>query len=430
MGGYFIRRIGCVAVLVVLLCTAAVLAESPSAQAVSPGPAVYLNLNEGSGNIALDASGHGNTGAIVGSARRIDNNGCVKALVLEGNGSYVAIPYTDSNHATGAVTVSLWFYVNDTYPQTLVSTYADGGGYRLGFDDGNDLWWTLGFGERGDVSVVVPHENIVTGQWHHVTGTYDGNTSRIYLDGILRSQAKAAGAIAYPYRNYIIVGAEAGTADTPNMTLPRYLTGGIDEIRIYDRALSYGDVMDDRYKCTTTPGTGIFALFNGTPPAFPTSGSFRLSAGQTATRYLVFSNKSEEGTWHVQVPAGSQLTVGARDAYAAVYPDEWYVELKDNDTRLTRVVAFPETTNSPATGIIASGNATVIVHHFGGSDRFPAGVSVTFSSSQPVKSPASTSLPAVILEYPIIVIYSASWATLIALVVVVLWAHKRRSNKP
>ena len=41
------------------------------------------------------------------------------------------------------------------------------------------------------------------------------------------------------------------------------------------------------------------------------------------------------------VPSGSQLTVGATDAYPEIYPDEWYVELKDQDTRLTRVVAFP-----------------------------------------------------------------------------------------
>jgi len=418
-----------VAVLAILCCIAAALADGSIGQAASSGPVVYLNLNEGSGNIALDASGHGNSGAIAGSVRRIDNDGCVKALEFDGNASYLAIPYTDANHPKGAITVSLWFYVNDTYPQTLVSTYADGGGYRLGFDDGNDLFWTRGLGRKGEVSVVVPHENIAPGQWHHVTGTYDGNISRIYLDGILRSQANATGEIAYTYSNYVMVGADAGTADTPDTTLPRYLTGGVDEIRIYDRALPYGDVMDDRYRCTPTPGTGVLAFPNNTAPAFLTSGSFRLESGQAATRYLIFSNRSETGTWHVRVPAGSQLTVGARDAYAKTYPDEWYVELQDQDTRITRVVAFPLTTNTPATGVIASGNATVLVRYFGGSDRFPAGVSVTFSSS-PVQKSTVPSLPAVILEYPIIVIYSASWATLIALVVVVLWLHKRRSSKP
>ncbi len=39
--------------------------------------------------------------------------GCVKALVLDGNANYVSIPYTSQNHPADAITVSLWFYVNE-----------------------------------------------------------------------------------------------------------------------------------------------------------------------------------------------------------------------------------------------------------------------------------------------------------------------------
>ncbi len=414
-------------VLVLVLCISAVCAASDTAS-VSSGPVVYLNFNEGSSNLAFDASGHGNTGTLHGSAFRVDNNGCGKALVFDGNASYVSIPYTPANHPSGAITVSLWFYVNDTTPQTLLSTYDDGGGYRLAFDEGNDLFWTIALDNPGEtVSVVVPHENIALGQWHQVTGTYDGQLSKIYLDGILRSEVNATGKIRYTDDNSIQIGADAGTGDLPDLSAPDYLTGGIDEVRIYNRALSYGEVMDDRYQCTAAPGTGILSLPTSPPPAFLTSGTLVLSAGETVTRKLTFSDQAEEGTWHVDVPSGSQLSVGATDAYPAIYPDEWYVELKDQDTRLTRVVAFPVPYNSPASGTIVSGNATVLVHYFGGPARFPAPVSVTFTCAMP-ESPVS-SLPQAILEYPIIVIYSASWATLIALVVVIIWAHKRR-NKP
>ncbi len=139
--------LGTVAVLL-LLCISAAAASSGTAP-VSSGPVVYLNFDEGSGNLALDASGHGNTGTIHGDAFRVDNDGCVKALVLEDNASYVSIPYTPANHPADAITVSLWFYVNDTTPQTLISTYYDGGGYRLAFDEGNDLFWTLGLDNPG-----------------------------------------------------------------------------------------------------------------------------------------------------------------------------------------------------------------------------------------------------------------------------------------
>jgi hypothetical protein len=413
-------------VIALLLCiTGAGAASGP----VSGSPAVYLNFNEGSGNTALDASGHGNTGTIHGSVYRADNIGCVKALVLDGNANYVSIPYTSLNHPTDAITVSLWFYVADMTPQTLLSTYNNEGGYRLAFDDGNDLWWTINLVGAGDISVAVPHENIAPRQWHHVTGTYDGSTSRIYLDGVLRNQVNATGAIHYTDLNYVQVGADAGPQETPDENAPNYLTGGIDEVRIYNQALAYGDVMDDRFQCTAASGTGILPLSNITTPAPLPSGTLSLGPGQTAEKHLIFSNRSEEGIWHIAVPPGSLLAVRTSDAYSRVYPDEWYIELKDQDTRLTRAVAFPDTNNAPVLGTIASGNATVLVHYFGGPARFPAGVSLTFTCTEQKNTNPVSSLPKVILEYPIIVIYSASWATLIALAVVIFWVHKRR-NKP
>ena len=120
--------------------------------------------------------------------------------------------------------------------------------------------------------MVIPHENIALGQWHQVTGTYDGQISKIYLDGILRSQVNATGEIRYSDNNSIQICAEAGAAESPDQDAPRFLTGGIDEVRIYNRALSYGQVMDDHYQCTAAPGTGILSLPTSIPPAFLTSG--------------------------------------------------------------------------------------------------------------------------------------------------------------
>ena len=412
-------------ILVLLLFTAGAAAASDT----SGSPVVYLNFNEGGSNLALDASGNGNTGTIHGTAYRIDNSGCVRALMLAGNDSYVSIPYTPANHPTDAITVSAWFYVNTTSPQTLVSTYADGGGYRLGFDEGNDLWWTLGLGSvRGSTSVVIPHETITPGQWHQVTGSYDGQVARIYLDGILRSQENVTGPIQYADDNAIMIGANAGPAGLPDRYSPDYLNGAIDEVRIYNRALSYSEEMDDRYACSASSGTGILSLPEASPPVFLTSDTLALAPGETATRRLTFANQSVQGTWRVTVPPGSKLSVGAADAYPDVYADEWYVELQDQDTRLTRIVAFPMANNAPAEGIIESGNATVLVHYFGGPGRFPASMSLSFTASAPPENPVMP-LPKEILQYPIIVFYSASWVTLIALVVVIVWAHRRRSKK-
>jgi hypothetical protein len=390
----------------------------------SEGPAAYFDFNEGSGIYVLDVSGHGDGGTIH-DADRIGNSDCVGALLLDGNSSYVDIPYTAANHPTDAITASAWFYTDSYVPQVLLSTYHDGG-YRLGFSDGNDLWWTVSLERVGDVSVPVRHDGITLGEWHQVTGTYDGSTVRVYFDGTLRNQVNASGAIQYGETNDLIVGAEAGTGSLPDTACPRFFRGGIDEVRIYNRALSYSEVMDDRNRCT--PATGVHMV--NLPVTLPTDAcsipysSFFLNNGDTATRQLTFFNGTEEGIWHIGVPPGSRLVIGATDLYSSVYPDEWYVELKDDDTRLTRAVAFPNTSNAPVTGVIQSGNATILVHYFGGPARFPATVSLQFESEK-VESPTIV-LPKAITESPIIVIYSASWATLIAIIIVILWLHKRK----
>ncbi|MDD1703066.1 MAG: LamG domain-containing protein [Methanoregula sp.] len=405
--------------LLLLVATAGAASDG----ATGSGPVVYLNFNEGSGNLALDASGHGSTGTIHGTVSRVNNGGCVKALLLPGT-SYVSVPYSSLNHPADAITVSLWFYENATSPQALVSTYNNGG-YRLGFDDGNDLWWNLALENGRDVSVPIQHEMITPGEWHYVTGTYDGESAKLYLDGVLRNKVNATGAIRYTSSNYVMIGADAGTADQPQGTDPELFAGGIDEVRIYSRALSYSEVMNDRLLCSVAPGTGILALPNATAPVYLTSGTQTLKSGENATVLLTFANRSEEGTWRVAVPPGSRLVVRAYDEYPAMSPDEWYIELKDNGNRVTRAVAFPNTNNAPVSGFIPSGDATVLIHYFEGTGRFPASVSVSFECITAPGTPAAASIPTVILEYPIIVIYSASWMTLIALVLVIFWIHKR-----
>jgi hypothetical protein len=213
----------------------------------APEPVVYLSMNEGSGLYAIDLSGNGISGAMHGVSR-IQNGACGGALRFDGINEYVAIPYSSKNHPENEITVDLWFVVNSYERQVLVSSYNDGG-YRIAFDDGNDLWWTVNTGDTGDISVPVQHENIALNQWHHVAGTYDGKTVKIYLDGILRKSVNATGKIRYSHNNYVMLGVDAGTDAEPDPQCNGFLYGGIDEVRIYNHALTYGQVMDDRFAC-------------------------------------------------------------------------------------------------------------------------------------------------------------------------------------
>ena len=415
------------AVLVLLLLILACITPACALQqTAAPEPAVYLNFDEGSGNSALDSSGHGNA-ATLHNASRIDAGGCSRALSFSNLDSYVAIPYRALNHPVNGITVSCWFYVDNITPAPLVSGYHDGG-YRLGFDDGDDLWWTVSLENTGDVSVPVQHENIVPGQWHHVTGTYDGKTAKIYLDGVLRNQANATGTIRYGVENYILIGAEAGSADAP-AACPHYFTGGIDEVRIYPVALSYSQVMDDRFRCNEGPRPPQAVVPAEPAPGScePVSGSVRLGANETVTRVLSFSDKTVNGTWQVSTQPGSLLTARAYDAYMKAYPDAWYLEIADESGRPARTVAFPNTNNGPSEAMLPSGNATVTVRYFSGGEQFPAKVLLRLETRPP--EPPLQPEPKSLLENPIIVIYSASWATLVAILLVIIWLNRRKKAK-
>jgi hypothetical protein len=409
--------------LLFLVCGTLVYAQE---QVTSPEPAIYLNFDEGSGNFALDSSGHGNA-ATLHNTSRIESGGCSRALSFSNPDSYVAIPFRVLNHPSEEITLSTWFYIDNFTPASLVSGYYNGG-YRLGFDDGNDLWWTLNLENTGDVSVPVQHENIALHQWHQVTGTYDGNTMKIYLDGILRNQANATGAIHYEEDNYIILGAEAGASDTPALCPPSF-TGGLDEVRIYAVALTYSQVMDDRFRCIegerSPPEITPEKITPGTCESV--SGSVRLGTNETAVRVLSFPDKTLNGTWQVSLQPGSVLSVRAYDYYMKAYPDAWYLEIADEQGRPARTIAFPNRNNAPAEAMLPSGNATVTVRYFSGDEQFPAKVLLRLESLPPV--PPSQAEPKNILENPIIVIYSASWATLVAILLVMIWLHRRKKAK-
>ena len=416
--------------LILFILTISVAAAS-AGDSGSAEPVVYLSMNEGSGQYAIDFSGNGNSGQIYNTTR-IKEGACNEALFFNGMNSYVAIPYRTNNHPEKEITVDLWFAVDSFDRQVLVSTYNNGG-YRLAFDDGDDLWWTVST-ERGDISVPVPHESILLHRWHHVAGTYDGSSLKIYLDGVLRNSANASGSVHYTYANDVMLGVDAGTGTEPDPQCNGFFKGGLDELRIYNYALTYGQVMDDRFSCSQEPKVPEVPDFTFTNRTLPSecsglSGSLALSWGESGTRKIIVSGLNQTAAVAVKVPAGSTLYTGINDAFSPVYSDSWYFEIEDNGKRVTRSIAFPNVRNTPARAVIPSGNATVLIRYFDGTYRFPSSAYVNLRVSeqpvQPIKPPANP-----IILNPIIVIYTASWATLIAIVLVIFWLHRRNKNKP
>jgi len=79
-------------------------------------------------------------------------------------------------------------------------------------------------------------------QWHHLVGLRDGNTLRLYVDGVLNG-VPAVLSDGYDLSGTSQANAYIGTGwrfDTS--VLDKFIIGVIDDVRIYDRALTEEEI--------------------------------------------------------------------------------------------------------------------------------------------------------------------------------------------
>lgn len=121
---------------------------------------------------------------------------------------------------------------------TLVTSNeaADTGQFWLQHNSGNTAYE---FAVQTDSGRTFIQSSIapVQGQWQHVTGVYDGSELRIYVDGTLAGTTTQSG---------VIRAFNAGTELNIGRWQPagRFFEGDLDEVRIYDTALSDAEIMD------------------------------------------------------------------------------------------------------------------------------------------------------------------------------------------
>jgi hypothetical protein len=208
--------------------------NNAQAAIVSPNPPSDLvgwwRFDEGTGSVASDSSENENTGTISGATWVDGKYG--GALSFNGVNNYVNCGSASSLDLNQAVTVEAW--VNP----------ASTNSYQAIVDKGWDAAYTLMVTNVGTFRFQIRDATgtyransppLTVGVWTHVVGTYNATTKsvKIYVNGVLQSSAEAQGAIlstAYPLN--IGKAAQYGPA----------FNGIIDEVRIYNRALSAAEI--------------------------------------------------------------------------------------------------------------------------------------------------------------------------------------------
>jgi chitodextrinase len=154
-------------------------------------------------------------------------------LSFNGTNALVTVNNAPSLQLTSAMTLEAWVYPtavnsgwrdviykgNDNY--YLEGTSTNSSRPAMGGTFGSDLYGTSA---------------LTANTWAHLAATYDGATMRLYVNGVQVSSRAQTGAIATS-TNPLQIGGDS--------IYGQYFAGRIDEVRIYNRALSAAEIQND-----------------------------------------------------------------------------------------------------------------------------------------------------------------------------------------
>jgi hypothetical protein len=203
-----------------------------AAAVIEDRPVSYWRLDELSGERAHDTRGS-NPGIYrdhprLGRPSLLSTDPHDGSVGLDGVDDYVKVPGSRSLSPGDRVSVEAWIKpasLPDRGSFALVA--GEMGSYSIQLD-GRRLAFTIGTAQ-GRSRLLARPGLIAAGHAHHVVGTYDGTTQRLFVDGVNAASSPLSGSIARRSNPFDI-----GSADGSRGSF----AGSIDEVAVYARALA------------------------------------------------------------------------------------------------------------------------------------------------------------------------------------------------
>ncbi len=158
-----------------------------------------------------------------------------QAASFDGSGQYLVVDDDGTFELAGGFTVSTWVNLSAAVARTCFFTKPLGGASENSFalcaDAQVPFMYVCGAGgcSLQSASVSMPLDT-----WFHLAITNDGMTQRFYVDGA--EAALSTIALAFDSSDAMVVGGDSDGG------LAFAMTGLLDEIRVYDRALSMDEI--------------------------------------------------------------------------------------------------------------------------------------------------------------------------------------------
>jgi hypothetical protein len=212
--------------------------ESNTSQppAIYAGLRAWWKLDEASGSNADDTTGRPQDGTVSGAAWGSGISG--GALDFDGTDDGVLVGTSAALLGSGDFSLAAWVKVDPGSPTgTVIQQREPGatgyqGEYMLNVNSNGTVNFFV-YGTSAYQFDLTTTATINDGQWRHITALRQGITGRIYIDGV--EAASGSGTVQVLESRAVSIGYD-------HRDLNKRFDGGIDDVRIYERALSAGEI--------------------------------------------------------------------------------------------------------------------------------------------------------------------------------------------
>ncbi|MCP4607895.1 MAG: hypothetical protein GY845_04175 [Planctomycetes bacterium] len=253
----------------------------------------YWNLDENSGSSASDNSTYSNTGNLINGPQWTTGK-FGSALSFDGNNDYVYCDNDESLNIANNITIETWLNpatAGEGLSNDAVLAKAESGGdwsWQLRYNGpGNYMGFNFNGNPEGSTWVSV-NQNLTPGIWYHVVGVFDGTNIKCYLNGIEKDTNQISGITG---GNATLFIGQDGWSNVFN--------GKIDEVRIWNRALSPNEIRASYNSTANSLGRQFTGLSDGTYQYYAYTTDTIGNSVQTETRTLTIATGQLYENWDV-----------------------------------------------------------------------------------------------------------------------------------
>jgi len=194
---------------------------------------LYFPFDRDEGGTVTDKSRQGNNGTVK-AAKWVKDERRGGAYEFDGSGSMITVADAASLRISTGITVAAWIKTSSQTPQgtfrsiIMKGAYSDRN-YTLVMHPTDKVCWTYIKQDNSKWSFL-SKTAVTDGKWHHIAGTWDGKTAKLYVDGNCEGESEWT----EPLKT---------TADPvyigycPGYGFPTFFNGLLDEVTVLNRAI-------------------------------------------------------------------------------------------------------------------------------------------------------------------------------------------------